>query len=53
VATLASWLTAAPAALSVIALVVVFRWLLSLQRRSADHAERIAHLEGENDRLDP
>lgn len=39
----------AVAIMLVIALVVGFRWLITLQRRVNDHAERIAHIEGQRD----
>ncbi len=28
--------------------IVIFRWLIHLQRQSSDHAERISHLEGQS-----
>jgi hypothetical protein len=34
----------------VVAGAVLFRWVGRLQRRANDHAERIAHLEGQRDR---
>jgi len=47
--TITAWLAAAPIACVVVSFAIVVRWLLSLQRRSLDHAERIARLEGELD----
>ena len=42
-----SWLIYVPGAVIVLAGVAAFRWLTALQHRVNDHAERIAHLEGE------
>lgn len=51
--TAAEWVAYAPAVVCLVALVVVFRWLLYLQRRVNDHAERVAHLEGQRERNTP
>jgi hypothetical protein len=47
--TVTAWLAYAPITLLVLVFAIVVRWLLTLQRRLADHAERIAHLEGKED----
>jgi hypothetical protein len=42
------WLASAGGIVA-LAFIVVVRWVVSLQRRVNDHAERIAHLEGRRD----
>jgi hypothetical protein len=40
------WILYIPGVVIVLAGAAIFRWLLALQRRTIDHAERIARLEG-------
>ena len=45
-----TWWQAAPVLLLIAAAAVVaFRWLLALERRTGDHAERLARVEGRRD----
>lgn len=43
---LPTWAIYVPGVTIVLAGIAGYRWLAALQRRTNDHAERIAHLEG-------